>query len=102
MSRHFYDLEKLMDTEFGKKALTDSVLYNRIIEHRRQYNTLRYVDYELNRADKISFYPPQELLTAFEKDYAEMRDSMVFKDTLPFDLLMQRIAELQSRFRKMS
>ena len=101
MSRHFYDLEKLMDTEFGKKALADPELYNRIIEHRRRYNTLHYVDYELNRADKIAFYPPQELIPAFEKDYAEMRDSMVFMDALPFEQLMLRIAQLQERFRKM-
>ena len=102
MSRHFYDLEKLMDTEYAKKALADSVLYNRIIEHRRQFNTLHFVDYELNRAEKIAFLPPVELLQAFEKDYDEMKSDMVFKDALPFNELMQRIAQLQERFRKIS
>ncbi|MCR4664565.1 MAG: nucleotidyl transferase AbiEii/AbiGii toxin family protein [Paludibacteraceae bacterium] len=101
MSRHYYDLEKLMDTEFGKKALADSVLYNRIIDHRRKYNTLHYVDYERNRSQNIAFYPPTELLPAFEKDYAEMKDSMVFKDAPAFDDLMKRIAELQERFHNM-
>jgi hypothetical protein len=27
LSRHLYDLEKLMDTEFGAKALSDKELY---------------------------------------------------------------------------
>ena len=101
MSRHYYDLEKMMDTEFGKKALVDSTLYNRIIDHRHKYNTLHYVDYERNRSQSIAFYPPTELLPAFEKDYAEMKNSMVFKEALAFDDLMKRIAELQERFHTM-
>lgn len=101
MSRHYYDLEKLMDTEYGRKALSDAELYNRIIAHRRKYNALHFADYELNRADKIAFCPPESLREAFEKDYAEMRESMVFKEALPFDKLMERIAELQERFHKM-
>jgi hypothetical protein len=76
-------------------------LYNRIIAHRRKYNALHFADYELNRADKIAFCPPESLREAFEKDYAEMRESMVFKEALPFDKLMERIAELQERFHKM-
>ena len=101
MSRHFYDLEKLMDTEFGKKALADQVLYNRIIEHRRQFYNLHYVDYELNRSDKITFYPSQELIEAFRADYANMVSAFIFKEAPSFDALMQRIALLQARFRKM-
>ena len=101
MSRHFYDLEKLMDTEFGKKALADPVLYNRIIEHRRQFYNLHYVDYELNRSDKITFCPPQELIETFRTDYANMVSAFIFKEALSFDALIQRIAQLQERFRKM-
>lgn len=101
MSRHYYDLEKLMDTEYGKMALADSGLYNRIIDHRRKYNTLHFVDYELNRSDRITFYPREELIAAFEKDYSEMKENMVFKDALPFEELLRRIAELQERFHRM-
>ena len=44
-SRHLYDLEKLMDTEFGKKALADKNLYQHIVEHRRTITPLRGIDY---------------------------------------------------------
>lgn len=100
MSRHYYDLEKLMDTEFGIKALTDYELYNRIIEHRRKYNALRYVNYDLNRSDKIWIIPPADLLSAFDRDYEEMQESMVFKDAIPFEDLILRMHELQERIRK--
>ena len=101
MSRHYYDLEKLMDTEFGKKALVNHELYDHIIEHRQQFYNLHYVDYEKNRSANISFYPPQELIEAFRADYANMTTAFIFKEAPAFDDLMKRIAELQERFHNM-
>ena len=37
MTRHLYDLERLMDTEFGKMALSDMEMYGKIVEHRRKF-----------------------------------------------------------------
>lgn len=101
MSRHYYDLEKLMDTEFGRNALHNRELYNQIIDHRRQFYNLHYVDYEKNRSKAICFYPPYELQDAFRADYANMTQTFIFKEAPTFDQLMQRIAELQERFRAM-
>ncbi len=35
LTRHFYDLERLMDTVHGTEATADSELYRSIVEHRR-------------------------------------------------------------------
>lgn len=35
MSRHLYDLERLMDTAFAEVALSDMELYQEIIAHRQ-------------------------------------------------------------------
>ncbi|MDR1882125.1 MAG: nucleotidyl transferase AbiEii/AbiGii toxin family protein [Prevotella sp.] len=51
MSRHLYDLEKLMDTEYGINALKDYGLYRTIINHRATFSNLPYVDYILNSVD---------------------------------------------------
>lgn len=48
MSRHLYDLEKLMDTEYGKDALSNRKLYDAIVEHRKTYYALKYVNYDLH------------------------------------------------------
>lgn len=101
MSRHYYDLEKLMDTEFGKNALSNQDLYNNIIAHRQQFYNLHYVDYEMNHAANIRFYPPQELINAFREDYTEMTTAFIFKEAPTFEDLMRRIAELQERFHNM-
>ena len=98
MSRHYYDLEKLMDTEYAGNALNDNNLYNKIMEHKKQFYNLHYVDYEKNRSKNIQFYPPQEHIDAFRIDYSNMSKSFIFGEALTFDKLMQRIAELQERF----
>lgn len=38
LSRHLYDLEKLMDTEYGKAALSNTELYMGIVTHREKFN----------------------------------------------------------------
>jgi len=101
MSRHYYDLEKLMDTEFGKKALSDSDLYNHMIEHRQQFYNLHYMDYSKDRSENISIYPPKDLLDAFRTDYANMINTFIFKEAPSFDVLMRRISELEQRFHNM-
>lgn len=37
MSRHLYDLERLMDTPFAEAALSDMELYQEIIAHRQRF-----------------------------------------------------------------
>ena len=46
LTRHLYDIERLMDTEFAEKALTDSKLYQDIVAHRRLFTPIRGIDYD--------------------------------------------------------
>ena len=43
MSRHLYDLERMVNTTYGLEALADKALYNTIVEHRKPYYDLKYV-----------------------------------------------------------
>lgn len=99
MSRHLYDLEKLMDTEYGHAALADRSLYDAIIEHRKTYYALNYVDYDLHAPDTINFMIPEQSKDAWKADYADMRNFFIYGDSLEFDALMQRMKELQERVR---
>ena len=97
MSRHLYDLERLMDSEYGRAALADDGLYNAIVEHRRTYYALKYVDYDRHARKSISFLPPVEVLDEWRKDYADMQAYFIYGDALDFDALMERMRELQER-----
>ena len=102
MSRHLYDLERLMDTPYGREALADKNLYNAIVEHRKIYYNLKYVDYGLHAPDKIDFLPPTSEIEHWKADYAEMQRHFIFGSALSFDDLMKRMEELRDRFRKTS
>ena len=99
MSRHLYDLEKLMDTEYGREALDDRTLYDAIVEHRRAYYALKYVNYDLHAPATINFMIPEQAIESWKSDYADMRRFFIYGQSLEFDAVMQKIAELQERVR---
>ena len=102
MTRHLYDLERLMDTGFGKMALSDIELYGKIVEHRRMFYHVGYADYDKNYPDAIEFLPPDRCLREWANDYDEMLEHFVYGEHLVFPDLLKRIAELQERFRALS
>ena len=100
MSRHLYDIEKLMDSSYGS-AIDDNRLYDSIITHRSIYNKMEHVDYETHKRDTVSFLPPKSILAEWEKDYESLKSIFVYDDNpLSFSELFSRMNELQARIRK--
>ena len=99
ITRHIYDLEKMMDTDYAKNALNNTDLYNVIVEHRRTLTAMKEVDYSTHIPEKINFVPPMFVMESWRKDYEKMQ-SMIYGESLSFDKLMDRIRELNERFRK--
>jgi hypothetical protein len=97
LSRHLYDLEKLMDTEHGKAAIRDTELYRGIVTHREKFNPLRGLDYSNHIPSKIKIIPPGIVIKEWEKDYQVMTQSMIYGDPLTFDNLIKRVQKLQKR-----
>lgn len=97
LSRHLYDLEKLMDTEHGIEALKNIDLYNNIVAHREKFNPLRGLDYDNHIPSKINIIPPARVVKDYEKDYVEMTKFMIYGDPLKFDNLIKRLLQLQMR-----
>ena len=99
MTRHFYDLEKLMHTPYAEMALNDLVLYHEIVEYRRKFYHVGYVDYNKELPANIQIVPSDELKSAYEADYNEMKVSFIYGQSLDFKELMQKMTELQDRIR---
>ena len=102
LSRHIYDLEKLMDTEHGIEALKNIDLYNNIVAHREKFNPLRGLDYANHIPSKISIIPPDGVIKDYERDYEAMTSFMIYGEPLKFDNLIKRILELQTRINGIS
>lgn len=99
MSRHFYDIERLMDTDFGRQALADKDLYETIVEHRAKFYHVGGVDYSLDATDKIDFIPTGALLDSYRTDYVQMQHSFIYGQSLDFGTLIEHLIELRTRFR---
>lgn len=100
MSRHLYDIERIMNTGFGEEALRDTNLYSDIVKHREKFYHLGYVDYDKNLPDKISFVPKGAVLDEFRKDYEEnMVNGYIYDDAVSFDMLISRLEELHENIR---
>ncbi|MDH8701419.1 putative nucleotidyltransferase component of viral defense system [Dysgonomonadaceae bacterium PH5-43] len=100
MSRHIYDLEKLMDKSIAKEALLDIELYKATVEHRRKFIGIKGFDYDTLLPRAISFVPPKGVMQYWKDDYSKMQSSMIYGESLTFDKLIARIAELNEQFRK--
>lgn len=102
LSRHLYDLVRLLDTEHGIAALQDTELYNNIIAHRAKFNPLRGLDYANHTPDKINIIPPESVIKEYENDYSEMTKFMIYGEVLTFDRLIKKVSELQTRINEIN
>lgn len=101
MSRHLYDIERLMDSPYGQAALNDIALYDAIVNHRSIYNTIKGVDYATHHPSTINFIPTKEAIADWEQDYETMRRSFIYGNSPSFTQLIERMKELTTRFRNM-
>jgi hypothetical protein len=97
LSRHLYDVEMLMRTEYAETALANKELYNDIIEHRSIYTKISNIDYNGHQHKALNPIPPDTVIENWRKDYQRMQEEMIYGASLPFDKLMERIKELKER-----
>ncbi len=100
MSRHLYDLERMMDLEPGHKALADKEFYNAILHHRKHYTPIRGFNYDSLKLSDLNFIPPTFIYKKFEDDYKTMKEQMIYGKTLEFEGLIDRMLELKERLSK--
>lgn len=101
MSRHLYDLEKIMDTEFGK-SIADRELYDSVVKHRSVFNNVEGIDYKSHNPATVSFIPPEAIINDWAKDYEAMLKHFIYEEyPLSFAELIQRMNELTARIREL-
>lgn len=100
MSRHLYDIEKIMDLPFGN-ALYDNELFNNIIRHRSTFNKIEGIDYELHKPKTLNIIPPPAIIKEWENDYKSMQQNFIYDNiNLTFAELIDRMQELTKRIRE--
>ena len=101
MSRHLYDLERMLHTDIAESALSDEHLYRSVLEHRRKFIGLKGFDYDTLYPQTLSLEIPADILPAWRKDYENMRESMIYGKSVSFEELLTEISQLNDRIRKL-
>ena len=99
MSRHIYDLAKMIDTPIADNALKNKDLFQSIIAHRRMFIALKDFDYETLNPTTINIIPPDSIIDLWKEDYEKMQRTMIFKETLIFDEVISKITKLNKKIR---
>lgn len=96
MSRHLYDLARMMDSKICDNALNDKALFNSIIAHRKTFIALKDFDYSTLSPKKIIILPPQDLMPKWEDDYNRMR-MMIYSNPLSFKEIINKLSRLNEK-----
>lgn len=98
MSRHLYDIVRMLDTPIAEKALNDTELYKHIIAHRRMFQAMKDFDYDTLLPNKINIIPPDSVVAKWEDDYRKMQ-AMMYGESPSFGVIIEKIKQLNKRLR---
>ena len=100
MSRHLFDLHQLYHTEYGKRALIDDSLFERIVDFRKRMNNSKWINYDNHKKGLINIIPPQEIMNKWEEDYRIMQGSMIVGESPNFKTLIEIMKEIMGKLNK--
>ena len=101
MSRHLYDLQRMLHTNIAQNALSNEALYRAVVEHRRKFINLRDFDYDTLYPKHLSLEIPANVLELWRKDYETMQRTMIYGQSVAFDELLAEIRQLNMRISKL-
>ena len=96
VSRHYYDLHELLQSDAGKRALADPALGRDCVAHARLFFNRPAFDLATAVQGSFALCPEGEMVDDLRRDYRAMT-GMVFGDAPGFDTVIESIAELQNR-----
>ncbi len=96
ISRHYYDLFRLLGSKAGRSALADRALGEDCVAHARMFFNRPSFDLASAHAPTFALCPEKGMIDDLRQDYRAM-SVMIFGDPPAFDEVIEAIAELQNR-----
>ena len=100
LTRHLYDLDKIMNSQYGQKAIADDGLFETIVQHRKTVTPLRGLDYSNHVKGKLRILPPPEIIKNWEADYNTMQENMIVGESLKWEDLLKKIKEIENKLNR--
>lgn len=93
MSRHFYDIGQILNSEHGQAALQNTELFESIIAHRKVMTPTKTTNYENLTLHSLNIIPPNNIFQLYKSDYKEMQENMIQGESLDYDTLLNEITQ---------
>jgi len=95
VSRHYYDVHRLMTSDPGKRALADPALGADCVAHARMFFDRKPYHLAKARPPTFTLVPEDEMYAVLRRDYAAM-SAMIFGAAPPFDAVIESVAALEA------
>ncbi len=103
LSRHWYDLARLVNLEIGERAIANRELLKAVVHHKTVFFNYGYAHYDQCLTGGLRLIPTGTLLTALERDYKVMEAAGFFYgERLSFVAVLETIATLEQRINQES
>lgn len=95
ISRHYYDVHEMMETEVGKKAIQDLELGADCVAHALMFFNRPSFDLASAHPPTFALTPEGEMYEGLKRDYDAMK-TMIFGDAPDFHAIVESVADLQN------
>ena len=96
MSRHLYDLARMIDTPIVENALKNKDLFQSIIAHRRMFIAMKEFDYDTLSPATLNIISLENVIAKWEDDYNNMQ-TMIYGKSLSFNDIIDKITQLNEK-----
>lgn len=95
MSRHYYDVYRMVKLGVLDQALQDPDLLDQVAAFKAKFYPQKWAHYELAKLGTLCLTPPTRILKPLQRDYVAMA-SMIYGERPEFDELMKEIAKIEA------
>ncbi|MGH7593813.1 MAG: nucleotidyl transferase AbiEii/AbiGii toxin family protein [Gemmatimonadales bacterium] len=98
MSRHYYDVYRLIENGVAARAVADDALLAQVAAHRKAYFRYGHIDYAAMRRGSIQMLPTPAQLDHWRRDYEAMQREMFVVPPPDFTTVLSTIERFQAEF----
>ena len=98
LSRHLYDLSRLIQAGVGARALKDKELFDRVLKNRRTLFGYTWMDYSAVSVGSLSLCPPEDQVEPWRSDYDDFRREMIYGTPPDFSTMIAEIRAFERQF----
>lgn len=98
LSRHWYDITRLVQHDSGRTAIDDRALLEDVIKHKKAFFYTGYANYDDCLSGQLRLLPDAECMPGLNADYSKMiAAGMIYGKAPTFDDIVEQIGKIETK-----